>query len=93
MIEGHFHSFVSAKAVGSSGNYSDFVVEALDGAIGDLTFGTKPIEDQRFMSAQHLGNLFHGFEAAAHGTEAPIVEKRTGPHHRVVGPKVGEGLF
>ena len=61
MIEGHFHSFVSAKAVRSSGNHSDFVVEAFDGAIGDLAFGAKPIEDQRLMDAQHLGHLFHRF--------------------------------
>ena len=60
MIESHFHSFVSAKAIGSSGNDSDFVVEALDNAIGNLSFGTKPIEDQRFMSAQHRGHLLHG---------------------------------
>src|ERR1035437_1066597 len=33
VIKGNFHSLVGTKAVGSSGNHSDFVVETLNGAI------------------------------------------------------------
>src|ERR1035437_10273495 len=47
VIKGNFHSLVGTKAVGSSGNHSDFVVETLNGAIGDFSFGSKPIQDQR----------------------------------------------
>ena len=47
MIKGNFHSLVGTKAVGSSGNHSDFVVETLNGAIGDFSFGSKPIQDVR----------------------------------------------
>src|SRR5262249_43632505 len=36
VIQGNFHSLVGAKAVGSSGNHSNFVVESFDGAAGDL---------------------------------------------------------
>src|ERR1035437_3082043 len=43
VIKGNFHSLVGTKAVGSSGNHSDFVVETLNGAIGDFSFGSKPI--------------------------------------------------
>src|ERR1035437_1142671 len=43
VIKGNFHSLVGTKAVGSSGNHSDFVVETLNGAIGDFSFGPKPI--------------------------------------------------
>src|ERR1700676_603593 len=64
VIEGNFHSVVGTKAVGSSGNHSDFVVEALHGAIGDFSFGPKPIQDQRLMGAQHPGHLFHRFQTA-----------------------------
>ena len=46
MIESGFHGVVGAKAVGPSGHHSDFVVEALDGAVGDFTFGPEPIEDE-----------------------------------------------
>ena len=93
MIKGNFHSLEGTKPVGSSGNYSDFVVEALHGAIGDFSFGPKPIQDQRLMGAQHAGHLFHRFESATHGPEAPIVEKAAGPGHGFVVPEIGEGLL
>src|ERR1035437_1587777 len=51
VIKGNFHSLVGTKAVGSSSNHSDFVVETLNGAIGDFSFGSKPIQDQRLMGA------------------------------------------
>ena len=90
MIKGSFYSFVGAKAVGSSGDHSDFVVEALNGAIGDFSFGPKPVQDQRLMGAQHPGYLFHRFQTAPHGSEAPIVEKAAGPSHGFVLPEIGE---
>src|SRR5947207_13629878 len=51
VIQGDFHSIIGAKAVGSSGNHSNFVVEAFDGAIGDFLFGPKPVQDERLMCA------------------------------------------
>jgi hypothetical protein len=48
MVESGFHGVAGAKAVRSSGHHSDFVVEALDGAVGDFTFGPEPIEDEFF---------------------------------------------
>src|ERR1017187_722820 len=51
VIKGNFHGFVGAKAIGSSGHHSDFVVETLNSAIGDFSFGPKPIQDQWFMGA------------------------------------------
>src|ERR1019366_2397437 len=93
VIKGNFHSLVGTKAVGSSGNHSDFVVETLNGAIGDFSFGSKPIQDQRLMGAQHPGHLFHRFQTATHGPGAPIVEKATGPDHGFVVPEIGEGLL
>ena len=45
VIKGNFHSLVGTEAIGSSGNYSDFIVEALNGAIGDLSFGPKPVQN------------------------------------------------
>ena len=51
VIQGNFHGVEGAKAVGSSCNYSDFVIEALDGTVGDFSFGSKPIQYQRLMGA------------------------------------------
>jgi hypothetical protein len=49
VIKSYFHSFKGAKPIGSSGYHSDFVVEALDRSIGDLAFGSKPVQQQLFM--------------------------------------------
>src|ERR1017187_1101655 len=72
VIKGNFHSIEGTKAIGSSGNYSDFVIEALNGTVGDFSFGSKPIQDQRLMGAQHPSHLFHRFQTAPHGPEAQI---------------------
>src|ERR1019366_7153681 len=74
MIQGNFHGVEGAKAIGSSGNYTDFLVETFHGAIGDFPFRPEPIQDQRFMGPQHPGHPFDRLQFAAHGPEAPIVE-------------------
>src|SRR5450756_1001026 len=93
VIKGNFHSVEGTKAVGSSGNHSDFVIETLNGTIGDFSFGSKPIQYQRLMGAQHAGHPFHRFQTATHGPGAPIVEKGAGPNHGFVVPEMGEGLL
>ena len=93
MIKGNFHRVVGTKAVGSSGDDSDFVVEALNGTVGDFSSGSKPIQDQRLMGAKHPGDLFHGFQTATHGPGAPIVEEAAGPNHGFVMPEIGEGIL
>jgi len=75
VIEGHFHRFEGAEAEGSSGNHTDFVVEAFDRAAGKFPFGPEPVEQPFLMIAQHTGNLLHGFEAAAQGAFAPGIQK------------------
>src|SRR6266481_5098730 len=62
VIESNFHSVIGAEAVGSSGDQSDFVVETLNGTIGDFFFCSKPVQDQGLMGAQHAGYLFHRFQ-------------------------------
>jgi len=44
VIEGDFHGFEGDKPIGSSGDYTDFVVETLNGAGGDLSSGAKPVQ-------------------------------------------------
>ncbi len=93
VIKGNFHRVEGAKAVGSSGDYSDLVVEALNSTVGDFSSGAKPIQYQRLMGAQHPGHLFHRFQTAPHGPETPIVKKGSGPHLGFVLPEMGEGLL
>ena len=93
VIKGDFHRFEGAKAVGSSGNHSDFVVKPFDGATGNFPFGSKPIQDERFMGAQHPGHLLHRLQAAPHSPRSQIIEKALGPGPRFERPKMREGLF
>src|ERR1035441_10096695 len=51
VIKGDFHGIVGAKTVRTSGHHTKFVVEALDGAVGYLAFGTKPVQQQLLMGA------------------------------------------
>src|SRR6266849_5060125 len=44
VIKRDFHGIVGAKSIGTSGYHTKFVVEALDGTVGYLSFGTKPIQ-------------------------------------------------
>jgi PAS domain-containing protein len=44
VIKGDFHGLVGAKTVRTSGHHTKFVVEALDGAVGYLSFSTKPVQ-------------------------------------------------
>src|ERR1700730_11538817 len=49
VIKRDFHGIVGAKSVGTSGYHTKFVVEALDGTIGYLSFGTKPVQQHLVM--------------------------------------------
>src|SRR5437588_6587507 len=90
MIQGRFHGFVSAKTVGSSGDYSNFVVETLNRTGGDLAFGTKPIENELLVAPEHLGDFLHRFQSAAQGAGAPVIEKRLRPVRGFVFPEMEE---
>jgi hypothetical protein len=76
VIKGNFHRLVGAKAIGSSGNHSNLVVESFDGATGDLSFGPKPVQYEQLMGAQHAGHPFHWFEAAAHSLNGQNIQMR-----------------
>ncbi len=51
MIKRDFHGFVSAKSIRASSHHSNFVLEAFDGAGGNLAFGAEPIQQQFFVGA------------------------------------------
>ena len=93
MIESRFHRRVGAKAIGSSGHHSDFIVEALDRAVGDFAFGSKPIKDEVFVRAEHAGDFAHGLDPAAESALTPDIQEGSGPSERAVAPEVLEGLF
>src|SRR5690242_20946217 len=91
VIQGDFHGLVGAEAVRTSGHHSNRGVEALDGTVGDLSFGPKPVQDQRLMSTQQASHLLHRFQTPAPGPEAPIAEKAAGPARGFVLTELGAG--
>jgi hypothetical protein len=90
VIEGNFHGLEHAEPVRSSGDHTDFVVEALSGARGNLAFRLKPVQDHRLVSAEHAGHLLHRFQTAPHCPVAPVVEESTGPDRGSIMPKVAK---
>ena len=60
MIQGNFHRVIGAEAIGSSGDHSDFVVQALDGAAGDFALGLEPVQEQFLMGASIRATFFIG---------------------------------
>jgi len=53
VVQGYFHGFIGAKAIGPSGDYSDFIVETRRRPGGDLPLGLEPVQDQGCMRPQH----------------------------------------
>ena len=93
MIEGDFQSSEGAEVVGATGDDSDLVVEALDGAAGKFPLGEEPIEDEWMMGANNWGDLLHGFDAAPQGALTPGVENAAGFVVGAIGPEVLEGFL
>ncbi len=93
MIQGCFHRVIGAKAIGSSGHHSDFVVQALDGTTGNLSFGFEPVEQQLLMGAEHSGHFLHWLNSAAQGSPGPILQKVAGPSQGFVAPEVLEDFL
>src|SRR5450756_1532138 len=89
MVQGDFHAAIGTKSVRLSGGQFRFVIQALDGAGGNLAVRAKPVEDQGPVPTQHPRDLLDGIEAGAHDLGTPAVEELAGPHGGAVGP---EGL-
>src|ERR1019366_8936683 len=93
VIKGYFHSFVGAKAIGSSGHHSNLVVEAFDSTGRNLAFGAEPVQQEFLVGAQHESDCLHRLQTATHGPIAPVVKKSSSPDHGLVTPEVEEGFL
>ena len=88
-----FEGGVGAEPEGFSHGEFRCVVEALNGAAGNGALGSDPVEEQRPVPAQHLGDRLHRFAAGAHGLRAPAIEEAARPGGREVGPEELELLL
>ena len=93
VIKSEFYRLICAKSIRSSGHYTNFVVQSFDCATRYLSLCSEPIQDEVLMSAKHAGNFHHRLQAAAHGAQAPVVEKGLRPQNGFVLPKMVEGFL
>ena len=87
MIESDFCCSEGSKTVRFSERQFQTVVQALGWAAGDLFLGPKPVEQQRFMGAQHAGHFLDRFDAGAQGAVIPPLQEPSRPQNSLAGPE------
>src|SRR6266404_847646 len=85
MIQHDFNRFGRSETVGLSDTRFEFVVQSLHGPKGELSTRFKPVEDERFVGAEHVCDFPHGPQARAQGLGAPLI-------HEFLGPRRGDVL-
>ena len=93
MIQGDLQHIIGSETIGSFCGYLGLVVETLDTAQGNLSFGPEPVQQQPPVSTEHFGHLLHRFEPGAHGPCAPFVEEFASPYRRAIRPETMEIFF
>src|SRR3989304_7385662 len=93
MRERGFERFVRAKAPGFSDGEFRVAVHALDDAECDLASRREPVEQERAVRAQGLGETLHGRQPGPHRAGAPLVEEPSCPGGALVGPETLERLL
>jgi hypothetical protein len=79
MIESGFQHGKDAESVGSSGDQTGFVVQALDDDRREGFLPGEPVQDQRLMIPQRLCDLPQRRQSAAQGAGNPSIEERLSP--------------
>jgi len=87
MIQGYFQYIVGPETIRSFCSHFCFVVETLYTAKGNLSPGSKPVEQERLVIADHFCHFFHRFEPGAHGPCAPLIEEFSCPSGEDVLPE------
>ena len=68
-------------------------VRSLHGTRRKLAIGSKPIQNQFLVDAQHTGYSAHRLKSVAQGACAPHIEKGSRPGHMPVTPEGFEALL
>ena len=93
MIEHNFSGPECSEAIGFSGGQFEFMVETLHGTAGNRLFGTKPVQEELAMGAQHAGYLLHRFYARPHRLGAAVVQEFARPVRGNILPEELEAFF
>jgi len=87
MKQREFDPLWRPEAVRFSGGQFRLAVESLDDACRDGAQGEEPVEDQRPVPPQALGDFLHRRKPAAQGSSAPRLEELARPCRASVFPK------
>ena len=83
----------ASEAIGSSGDHSTFIVEALDGSVVDLAFGLEPVEKVGFILAKGARNPLHRLDPGTKGCPGPIIEEVHHAGGTAVAPDLSEAFL
>ena len=87
MKQREFDALWRAEAIRFSGSQFRLAVESLDDACRDGAQGEEPVEDQRPVPPQTLGDFLHRRKPAAQGLSAPRIEELARPCRAGIRPK------
>lgn len=87
MIQCDFKQCWRSKTIGSFRGHLCLVIKTLHAAKSDLSFGTKPVEQESLVRAKHLGNLLHRLELGTYGSCTPLIKKLACPGWGLVLPE------
>ena len=92
MKQREFDALWRSEAIRFSGGQFRLAVESFDDACRDGAQGEEPVEDQRPVPPQALGDFLHRRKAAAQGSSAPRLEELPCPCRAGVVPEPLEFL-
>src|SRR5438067_9941509 len=92
MIQSEFRDSEASETVRFSDRYFCFVVQTFHGACRQAVCA-EPVEHQRAVLPERLGNAFEGLDLRSHYRRRPGVEELPGPSGRDVRPEPLEALL
>src|SRR5437764_7833387 len=92
MIQSEFRDSEASETVRFSDCYFCFVVQTFHGACRQA-LGVEPVEHQRAMFPERLGDALEGLDLRSHYRRRPGIEELPGPSDRDVRPEPLEALF
>ena len=93
MKQGDFEGKEGAKAPCLSDSQFGIAIHGFDDGLGNLLFGSEPVEDEVSVRPKRACHGLEGFEPRTHDPRAPSVEEPASPRGGTVAPECLEGFF
>jgi len=93
MVQRNLNASKGSKTIGPFCAHSSLAVHTFDNSVADLSFGPEPIEDEPFMSSDHLCAFFDRLDSRTHRPERPGLEEDPSPMRAGIFPEQIELLL